>query len=591
MKNWRKIALVSILLFSLLFAMGTASAQNRPLVVGNNGMVAAICPMAAIAGLEILQAGGNAFDAYAAVSAVQTITNPANVSPGGGGAAIMYINDEDRMAAVDYMGRIPYAATPEIFQGRDEPWRGYTAGLVPGNIGGWYDVHQKYGKLPLEQVWARAIYYGENGFPASADHAFSLEWEFAMIEYPTSRAVYYPENRVPKIGDITYNKDLANTYRMIIEHGIEWLYEGEGADMIVDHMEKYGGLITHQDLKDFTVDWYDPIYVDYKGYKFFSLPPQSANVGIIQLMALQIIKGFDLKDMGHMSADYIHHITEAFKVADATFYQQVIPEERSGVPLTDDFIEWLLSEEFAAQQRELIDSSRATAVSGKERYLIDSPQEVAMDLELGDEGGTSTLSIMIADQYGNVVSAIQSAGLWYGSRVVIEGLGFVTTSMIQFADRNPDYIWSIQGGTKVPIAMAPTFVKKDDQPFAIMGTGGTETIFQCSAQIVLNMVEFGMDPRAAILAPRFAARGTWADPPGQPGKFELHRSNQLRVELMGDVTYETAINLANRGHYMLYQSHYGGYGLGGYSMVVFDHETGTFYGAGDPRLRSYAVGY
>lgn len=580
---FQKTMMVAGLVLCLILSSSQVFAQ-RPMVVGNNGMVSSICPMAAEAGLEILRQGGNAFDAYVAISATLAVTLPGTSSAGGGGWSIMYIKDEDKVMALDHMGRIPYAATPEMFAELENPWQDNPlVSLVPGNIGGWYEMHRRYGSLPLSQVWSRAIDYAENGFPASADYARSITPQ--LLQHPTSAAVYGP--KPPVVGQICYNKNLANTFRMIIENGIDWLYKGEGAQKIVEHYKKIGGLITAKDLADFTADWWEPISVDYEGYNVFTAPPEASNAGIITLETLKILEGFDLKKWGLNSVDYIHYMSEAFRLADADYYQLCIPEERGGGPIPT---EWLLSEEHAVRQRERISSTRASAVPGTDRYIAEGP-DVAMsnELEFGQNAG-GTLGIAVADKFGNLVVCVQSSGLGFGTRIVIEELGFNPTSMLQFADRNPDYVWAIKGGAKVPITISPVLVMKDGKPFMGTGSGGTETILQGPVQILLNMVEFEMSPQAALETPRFANRGTWADPPGQPGKFELHRSNQMYLEVVNPITFETALNLANRGHFILARTSLTS-SVGGYSLIVIDPETGTLFGAGDPRRNNYAVGY
>lgn len=586
MRKARMTVIAGIAALCIAVLGGPVIAATRPMVVGTNGMVSSICPMAAEAGVEILKRGGNAFDAYAGISAVLAVTLPGTSSAGGGGWEVMYVKDEDKVMALDHMGRMPYEATPEIFAELENPWQdNYKVSLVPANLGGWYELHRKYGILPLEKVWARAIDYAENGFPASAAYASSIST--ALMKHPSTVKVYLPGGRPPKVGEICYNKDLANTFRNIVEHGIDWLYKGEGAQMIVDHYAKNGGLITAKDLADFSADWWEAISIDYKGYQVLAPPPEASNAGLITLQTLQILENFDLKKWGPNSTDYIHYMAETFRLADADFYQLCIPEERGGGPIP---VEWLLSDEHAAAQAKRISSTNASAVPGVDKYIATGPSTtVAQGLQFGSEAG-GTLGIIVADKFGNLIAGVESAGLGHGTRIVIEGLGFTPTSMIQFADRNSDYVWSIKGGAKVPITCAPILVMKDGRPYAGMGSGGTETILQGPVQILMNMIEFGMTPQDAVEAPRFACRGTWADPPGQPGKFELHRSNQMYLEVVSPITFETAMNLANRGHFILPRTSLTS-SVGGYSLIVVDPVTGTFFGAGDPRRQNYAIGW
>lgn len=579
MKKYMAFLLVALLVLSPLSAL----AATRPVVVGTNGMVSSIDPMAAEAAVEVLKAGGNAFDAYVAASAVLSVTLPGTLSAGGGGWVIMYAKDEDKVVSLDHMGRIPYAATPEIFAEMESPWsENYMASLVPGNLGGWFELHKQYGSLPLEKCWERAIDYAENGFPASASYASSMR--SSLLKFPSTAAVYFPNERPPVEGQVVTNKDLANTFKQIVEQGIEWLYTGDGSKMIVEHYEKNGGLITAQDLADFEAEWFDAVSINYKGYDVFSAPPDTGNLGLITLQAMKIIEGFDVQEWGHNSAEYIHYLAEAFKIADADFYTHCIPEERGGTGIPT---EWLLSDAHIEEQRERLSTSKASAVPGTDKY--EALPAASQELVTGEEAG-GTLGVIVADKFGNLVAGVQSAGLGHGTGVVVEGLGFTATSMIQFADRNSDYVWAIQGGAKVPITIAPILVMKDGNPWAGMGSGGTETILQGPPQIIMNMVDFEMNPQEALEAPRFACRGTWADPPGQPGKFELHRNNQMYLEVLGDVTYKTALDLANRGHY-IYALETHASSVGGYSLIVIDPDTGTLFGAGDIRRQNYAIGW
>lgn len=585
MRRSRILMLISVVAMSMMLMIGQAFAASRPMVVGANGMVSSICPMAAEAGVEILKMGGNAFDAYVGISAVLAVTLPGTSSAGGGGWEVMYVAKEDKVMALDHMGAAPYAATPEMFMAMENPWQdNYKVSLIPGNLGGWFELHRRYGSIPLSACWARAIDYAENGFAASEAYVSSMSTSF--MKHPTSAAVYFPNGKPPVVGQVVTNKDLANTFKNIVKYGIDWLYKGEGAQKIVDHYQKNGGLITMKDLNDFTADWYEAISVDYKGYKVFVPPPEGSNAGLITLETLQILETFDLKKWGNNSVNYIHYMAEAFRLADADFYQLCIPEERGGgnIPTA-----WLLSDQHAAEQAKRISSTHASAVPGYGKYVATKPTVQGGSLEFGENAG-GTLGIIVADKFGNMISGIESAGLGHGTRIVIEGMGFTPTSMLQFGDRNADYVWAIKGGAKGPITCAPVIVMKDGKPFAGMGSGGTETILQGPVQILLNMVEFGMKPQDAVESPRFACRGTWADPVGQPGKFELHRSNQMYLEVVNPITFETAMNLANMGHYILARTSVTS-SVGGYSLIVRDPATGTFFGAGDPRRQNYAIGW
>lgn len=585
MRKTRVLLLILVVAMSIMITVGPVLAATRPAVVGANGMVSSICPMAAEAGVEILKMGGNAFDAYVGISAVLAVTLPGTSSAGGGGWETMYVAKENKVVALDHMGAAPYAATPQIFAAMDNPWQyNYKVCLVPGNLGGWYELHRKYGSLPLSLVWQRAIDYAENGFAAS--DAYASSFGSTMMKFPTSLETYFPGGKPPVAGQVVTNKDLANTFRSIIVYGIDWLYKGEGAKKIVAHFQKNDGLLTMKDLNDFKAEWYDAISVDYKGYQVFVPPPEGSNAGLITLEALQILENFDLKSWGLNSVKYIHYMAEAFRLADADFYQLCIPKGRGGGTIPT---EWLLSDAHAAEQAKRISSTHASAVPGYDKYVATGPATVKSEIEIGQNAG-GTLGIIVADKFGNMIAGVESAGLGHGTGIVIEGMGFTPTSMLQFGDRNADYVWAIKGGEKGPITIAPVIVMKDGKPFMGTGSGGTETILQGPVQILLNMIEFGMKPQDAVEAPRFACRGTWADPPGQPGKFELHRSNQMYLEVMPPITFETAMNLANMGHYIIGRAAITS-SVGGYSLVVRDPVTGSFFGAGDPRRQNYAIGW
>ena len=579
------VLVLTIALVLGMFSFGHTAKTGRPGLYVANGIVTSTNYLASEAGVQILKNGGNAVDAWVAAIAVLTITQPSAVTPGGGGWMVFYSAEEDKVITLDFMGCIPYAAQFGLHADVWAATEGYKTGLVPGNIGGWAEALRKYGSMTFAEVLAPAIEYAENGFVADESYAKRVK-SSKLLDYPSTRAVYLPDGVPPKVGEMVYNKDLAATYRQVAERGIEDFYTGEIAQKIVAFEEEVGGLLTARDLEEFEATWWDPITINYKGYDVYTTNPEGSVQGLQILQALKIMEGYDVQEWGLNSAEYLHHFVEAFKLGDADYWHFGVPEELSGVPVP---IEELLSDKHADEQRARI-TDKATSVPGVPGYgeqWESSAETYASNRSISPGVGfTNTTGLATADNQGNFLISIQSAGMGFGSGVVVEGLGFTITSMMNIAEFvDADSVWALGRSRKVPVPMTPLLIMKDGKPFMAQGSGGTETIMQTTAQAFVNIVDFGLSPQEAVEVARWSNRGTWEC----PHAFELWRTNLLDIEVP-EGGLDVLLELAKKGHRVNNRGVWSS-SLGGIQLIMRDPETGTLIGVADPRRTGYAIGW
>ena len=330
---------------------------HRSTVTGRRGMIASAHPLASLAGVRILMEGGNAIDAVVAVAAALNVVEPYMSGLGGDGYMHIYSAREQEHTVLDYMGRSPYGATFEEVGDPESRARGPRSPLVPGACGGWLAALERYGSMDAAAVFQPAIEYAEQGFPLTVNNAEFTEFNVPeMLRHPSTTETYLPHGRAPVAGEIMTQPDLAKSMRAIAEGGADVFYRGEIADRLVRYMEENGGLITHRDLRDFAVEWQEPISVPYRGYRVFAPPPPCQAIQYLE--TLNIMEGFDVAELGHNRAATLHRFIEAAKLAQAD------RAEYAGIdnPPTAG----LLSKEYASQRRAEI-GARARP-SGGERY-------------------------------------------------------------------------------------------------------------------------------------------------------------------------------------------------------------------------------
>ncbi|MEL6534638.1 MAG: gamma-glutamyltransferase [Bacteroidota bacterium] len=556
----------------LLGAMTTVHAQDRLTgqtfttrseVLAKNGMAATSQPLATQAALQVLQQGGTAMDAAIAANAVLGLVEPASCGIGGDVFAIVWDAETEQLYGFNGSGRSPMSLDIDYFmnKGMDEiPLFGPLAVSTPGTVDGWFMMHEKFGKLPMTDILAPAIAYGREGFPVSE----VIAWEMATnyqnkVDLPGFAETYLPNGRPPRKGEVFVNADLANTYELIAKEGRDAFYKGEIARTIDAYMKKHGGFLAYEDLAAHQGEWVEPLSTNYRGYDVWELPPNGQGTAALQM--LNILEGYDIASMGFGSPEYLHVLTEAKKLA---------YEDRAKFYADPDFnelpIEELLSKGYAAERSQLINPNQAASTYP------------AGDFEI--ETGNTTY-ITVADKDGNMVSLIQSIYYEFASGMVPDGLGFVLQNrgqMFNVTDRN--HANALEPGKRPFHTIIPAFITKEGKPWVSFGLMGGAVQPQGHAQIVMNLIDFGMNLQEAGDAPRMRHVGS-----SQPTGSVMTDGGTLNLE--SGFSYETIRELRKLGHKI-------GTGVGiygGYQAIGVDPKSGVYSGASESRKDGQAAGY
>ncbi|MEN2281416.1 gamma-glutamyltransferase [Algoriphagus sp. SE2] len=562
---------IFILLFTLCI-MGQLSAQDRLTgktfttrseVLARNGMAATSQPLATQVALDILKKGGSAMDAAIAANAVLGLVEPASCGIGGDIFAIVWGAKEQKLFGFNGSGRAPKSLSIDYFMDRGIkyiPLLGPLPVSVPGAVDGWFALHEKFGKLPMETLLKPAIDYGREGFPVSEVIAYEMESNYrGMEEIPGFAETYMPNGHTPRKGEVFKNPNLSNTYEKIAKEGRDAFYKGDIARTIDTYMKKHGGFLSYEDLASHTSNWIEPISTNYRGYDIWELPPNGQGTAALQM--LNILEGYDIASMGFGSTEYLHLLTEAKKLAyedRAKFYAD---PEFNKIPL-----EQLLSKEYAAERRALIDPNQAA----------DSYPAGDLEIELGN-----TTYLTVADKDGNMVSLIQSIYSEFASGMVPDGLGFVLQNrgqMFNVQDRN--HANALEPGKRPFHTIIPAFITKDGKPHVSFGLMGGSVQPQGHAQIVVNVVDFGMNLQEAGDAPRMRHSGS-----SQPTGSMMTNGGTLNLE--SGFEPEVFRELRKMGHRISFAV--GIYG--GYQAIGVDLENKVYSGASESRKDGQAAGY
>jgi gamma-glutamyltranspeptidase/glutathione hydrolase len=544
------------LLFSL-FLGGIAMAGDRPAGVSNQtrsavlatqGMVATSQPLAAQAGLRILQQGGNAIDAAVATAAVLNVVEPMSTGVGGDMFAIIYMAKTGELAGLNGSGRSGYAASIKFFtkQGMNAiPTTGVHSISVPGAVDGWETLLHKYGTMSLAQVLKPAIEHAAKGFPVS--EIIAADWEHSLAKlkaHPDTARTYLKDGRAPKMGEIFIQPNLAITLQKIAIGGSDAFYRGDLAGEIVSSLQKLGGQLTLKDFADHHSTWVKPVSTTYRGVELFELPPNGQ--GIAALEMLNILEGFDLKSLGHNSAEYLHLLVEAKKLAFADRDAYYTDEDKVAVP-----VEKLISKEYGELQRERIDQKRA-----------------ARSFKPGLTGQGDTIYLTVVDKERNCVSFINSLFHSFGSGIVAGDTGICLQNrgcVFSLDPKHPNPL----GPHKRPFhTLIPALAFRKEKPWLGFGVMGGDMQPQGHVQVLLNMVDFGMNVQLAGEAPRFR---------------HFHEGLALETEIGA----EARKSLMEKGHQIVQAMGE----FGGYQAIMIDPETGVLMGGSDPRKDGCVVGW
>ncbi|WP_240901004.1 gamma-glutamyltransferase [Thioalkalivibrio sp. XN8] len=535
---------------------------TRSDVLAPAAMAATSHPLATQIALEIMRQGGSAVDAAIAANAALGLMEPTGCGIGGDLFAIVWDAESGRLHGLNASGRSPRALSLEWFQDNGFeriPRYGPLPVSVPGAVDGWFELHGRFGRLPMKEVLAPAIRYAREGFPVTEviAHYWAINAE-RLGEYPGFAEVFMPGGRAPAKGEIFRNPALADTYEKIAAGGRDAFYRGEIARTIAAYMQANGGFLSYEDLATHSSDWVEPVSASYRGYDIWQLPPNTQ--GIAGLQILQVLEGYDIAGMGFGSADYMHLFIEAKKLAF---------EDRARFYADPDFMDVsvakLISDEYAATRRSLIDLGKAAA-----SYPHGDPAV----LRDGD-----TIYLTVADAEGNMVSLIQSNYRGMGSGMTPPGLGFVLQDRGEMFSLQPGHPNAFAPGKRPFTTIIPGFVTKDGKPWLSFGVMGGGMQPQGHAQVLVNMIDFGMEPQAAGDAPRMRHDGS-----SEPTDERMTDGGVVRLEQ--GFAPEAIAELERRGHRVEVRND-GGYG--GYQAIRRDD--GAWVGASESRKDGHAAGY
>lgn len=535
--------------------------SNRPVAMGVNGMVASAHPLASLAGMQILAEGGNAFDATVATASTLNVVEPYMSGVGGIGVALVYVAKEKRVRALNFSGRAPKAAEPDRFTEQSKQ-EGILPVLVPGNLYGWLTLHETYGKLERELLFQRAISYAENGFPVTHFFTNTVRLsEHLLRSFPAAEAIILGDAGPPRPGTKMYMPALAKSLRGIVKGGIESFYQGELAGEIVSGNRALGGLLTEEDLAEYRPQWQDPISINYRGYDVYTTPPNCSSFQV-----LQTLKTLEDSDLSYQTPDSIHNIMEVIKLCITDRIKYAGDPDYIGAPLTK-----LLSREYAIHQRGRISHEMAAVVSG-EHFALENPDN---SLRPGDpeafDGGMTT-HFAVADREGNVVTVTQTLGGGFGSGAVAGDTGIFLNNMGSFFDLEEGSPNIIGPGKMVDFVVAPTQTFRGGDFYLSMGTPGSWGILQTTPQMLINVLDFGMNVQQAIEAPRFRYF---------TGR-NVHMEERFPLNLRQ--------SLEARGHEVNVIEPWST-SVGGAQAILVDVGTGVFQGGADPRRDGYAAGF
>ncbi|KAF0130544.1 MAG: gamma-glutamyltransferase [Bacteroidetes bacterium] len=558
-----------LFIISVIFIANTVNAQDRVTgknfasrseVIARQGIAATSHPLATQVALDMLKLGGNAIDAAIAANALLGLVEPTGCGIGGDLFAIIWDAKTKQLYGLNGSGRSPQTLTLDYFKKnkiKEIPSYGPLPVTVPGCVDAWNEMHQKFGKLSVEEILAPAISYAEAGFPLTEVVAYYWKSNAARLKnYPGFSEVYLPEGNAPVKGEIFKNQKLANTYRHMAEAGLRSFYEGEIAEQIATYVQANGGFLSANDLNTHRSEWVKPVSTNYRGYDVWQLPPNGQGIAVLQM--LNILELSDLKTMGYGSEEYIHLFVEAKKLAFEDRAKYYADPAFSNLP-----VDRLISKNYALERSKLISKDKA----GK-------------SYPAGILETDNTIYLTVADSEGNMVSLIQSNYRGMGSGMTPADLGFVLQDRGESFSLEAGHPNVYQPGKRPFHTIIPGFVTKDGAPWLSFGLMGGAMQPQGHVQILVNLIDFEMNLQEAGDATRISHEGS-TEPTGNP------MSDGGWVNLESGFNYETIRELMKKGHRIKFDV--GGYG--GYQAIMRDPVTGVYYGASESRKDGQAAGF
>ncbi len=537
--------------------------QSRSVVIARNGIVATSQPLAAQAGLDILKTGGTAADAAIAANAVIGLTEPMSCGIGGDLFVLYWDSKSKKLFGLNGSGRSPYALTRQVLLGKgytEIPLSGPLSWSVPGCVDGWDELRKRFGTKGLAELLRPAIDYAEQGFPVS--EIIAQSWRGAVKslgEWPDSASTYLPDGKAPEVGEIFKNPSLARSYRLLAENGRDAFYKGEIAAKIAAFSDLNGGYFSVKDFADHRSDWIEPVSTNYRGYDIWELPPNGQGIAVLEM--LNLLEAYDLASMGPSSPDYLHLLIEAKKLAFADRAKFYADPDFAALPVKE-----LISKEYAARQRKRVD-----------------PDKAAVDVAAGDPrlAHGDTIYLTAVDKEGNCCSFIQSLYFGFGSQVVPGDLGFALQNRGCLFALDEKHLNRLEPHKRPFHTIIPGFVTKDGEPWLSFGVMGGDMQPQGHVQVLIDMIDFGMNVQEAGDAPRIQHFGS-SSPTGAP-----MAAGGGTVGVESGIPEATIDVLRKKGHQIVPAAG----SFGGYQAIRIDIKQKTLYGGSDPRKDGCAVGY
>jgi len=560
--------ILTVLVLSIFVSTATNGADRvtgevfaiRSPVLATSAMAATSQPLATQVALDVMKNGGNAIDAAIAANALLGLVEPTGNGIGGDLFAIVWDAKTKKLYGLNASGRSPKSLSLEWFAQNGHqsiPSHGPLPVTVPGAVDGWFMLHDRFGKKPMNELLKPTIDYAREGFPVSQLIAYYWNRSIPLLErWPGFSEQFTIEGRAPAEGEIWKNPGLAKTLQSIADGGRDAFYKGDIAKTIANYMEKNGGFLSYEDLSSHTGNWVDPVSTNYRGFDVWELPPNGQGIAALQI--LNIMELFDISSMDHDSAEYVHLFTEVKKLVFEDRAKYYADSEFNKIPVTT-----LISKDYAQKRSGLLNLDRAanTYPAGKL-------------LEEGD-----TIYLTTADKEGNMVSLIQSNYRGMGSGMTPDGLGFVLQDRGEMFSLEEGHFNQFEGGKRPFHTIIPAFVTKGGLPWMSFGLMGGAMQPQGHAQIVINMIDFEMDIQAAGDAPRIHHTGS-SEPTGEV----MINGGILNLET--GYSYETIRQLMRMGHEIQYANGpYGGY------QAIHRAPNGVYWGATETRKDGHAAGY
>jgi gamma-glutamyltranspeptidase/glutathione hydrolase len=571
----------------------------RPVIRGSVYAASSRTPQATQVADRILRAGGNAFDAAVAGQAALGVTDPAMNGMGADACILVYDARAGRVISLNAEGTAPKLATIEWYQKNAD-------GKIPANdtllsaslpciVDAWYLMLDRWGTMTLGDLLQPAIELADKGFPISETLAGTINGTAKIRKYPTTSRIYLPDGQPRKGGDILRNPDLARTLRMLVEAerqassqgrraalkaARDRFYKGDIARAMAKFSEENGGLYRYGDFAGYTAKFEEPVSVNYRGYDVYKNP--SATQGPAELIVLNLLEGYDLKAMGHNSADYIHTGVEAVKLAYADREKYLGDMDFIRIPFAG-----LLSKDYARARRALIDPQKASLElrpGDAEKYAKGAEpvnRVLHPNLEGNAEHAGDTSALFVIDKDRNLVSLIPSLHSAFGTGVVLGDLGFILNCRGDYYELDPKHANALMPGKRPRSTLTPTIVMKDGKPFMGVGSPGGDDQPMRILQTFLNVVEFGMNVQQAIEAARWSTTSF-------PASDFPHTMYPGEMSVEARIPAAVREELVKRGHKLKVT---GAWTLGATSAIVIDPKTGLLSAGADPRGDNYALAW